>query len=377
MKLSQLAKIGIIVGGIGIMIVPILTHNHIYKVIMAQSDLPFHSDVIQSFTNGQPLQSIRYLGEVIFGWILGTMNGLLHLDPQLLFLLFMFISLFTICLTLYYFGKLAGGQLTAWFVLIIGGLSTTSILTHISWGTIYNAINMYLILPWAVILFAIWYTRRKLLYLFGGLSLLLIFSAFHLSSLYLPYTIGAFLAGLAVWFIVKRKRKREIILYGGIALLALALNIVISLWAFHPEAVLSLNESGKTNMGIIITPVNIGQFVYRFFETYLRASTTVIGIIVLGCLIYYKKTIVFSPVVKAVLAMLTSLVLALTGSVALNFAYDLKRQAIDAAGIIAIIVALLLGELFKVKSLDWKLKTVCYSIMAVGSFNTLWVWVMP
>lgn len=376
-KFSLLARIGVMVGGIGLMIVPAITHNHIYEVFITQTDLPYHRGIIDAVTNGRPIGDTNYLGEAIIGWILGLVSRLLHLDPQLLFVSFLFLSFLAVGVTLYYFGKLIGGVITAWFMLIIGCLCTTSIPTLFSWGTVYSAINMYLILPWAIVLLALWYSRRKLVYLFGGLALLVVFSGFHLTSLYLPYAVGVFLSGFVIWGIVKKKKRQDMVLYGGIALAVLVLNIVIALLVFQPQAISYLNESGKTSMGVMISQTrNVWQFIYQFLNVYLRPATTVIGIICLGSLIYYRKRITFSPTVKAALPMLGALAFVLVVSVVLNFSPDINRQQVDAAGMIALMVAILLGELFKIKSLNWGLKTVCYAVMAVGSLNTILVWVI-
>ncbi len=74
LKLNQLAKVGVFVGGVGVMILPVITRSHIYRVLKAQPDLSYHGGLIDAVTKGEPIGDTSYLGEVIVSWVLGMIN---------------------------------------------------------------------------------------------------------------------------------------------------------------------------------------------------------------------------------------------------------------------------------------------------------------
>lgn len=372
---KKVIHLGICIIGIAVLLVPLFTKNHIYQGVALGGDtkqtfLP----IMISATNGvslidisrQVLSDSLYLGLGLTMWGVGTFNRLFHIEPSTLFYLYSILVLFVVGVTFYYLGKFVGSVRTGWILVVIGLLCSTSILALYSWGCIVNVINVYIILPWAIMLLVRWYENHKWYWFAIGIILLFCFLLFHDTGIYLPFMAIIFYFGIIAYHI----KSGEIMRWWW--------HVPVFIIAIAGSLYLTLAWASMARFSIGITHSNYIEYLLTFIRLLFIPIPTVIGIIVVITYLINRADIEFNQVTKIVLAILGSLLLVLVGGIILRLdAIEAApvRLALDASSIMAIITGIVLGRLLENKDLQF-LKVSSYALLALGSLITLKGWLV-
>lgn len=378
---NTLAVASVSLAGLLLLVSPLLTKNHIYTKIISGGDFASHLRAITAVANGDSPAYVPYLGESIFARVLGWISLLFHIEPTTVFWGFLIISILAIGFSMFNFGKLLGGTSTAWLALLITMLCTTTILEYYSGAIIYSVINMFLILPWAIMAISYWYAYKKKVYLICGLASFALFSGFHLTSLYLPYWAAAFLAALTVWGLIKKNIWDQILKASLLIITILGINLIITQLSFKPTTLSFLNDGGGERLTIAINRLNWNyltlawDYIYYTIMRYIKLATFIIGFFSLPLLLYYRKKVFLNLETQITLFALTIIGGVLLVGAVLKFSPNPDRQQLDSAGIIAMIVAILLGQLLKIEFTGRKLLAfISVGIIVAGSFSTIQNW---
>lgn len=369
-KSKKLIYIGIFVIGITLLMMPLITKNHIYQgVALGDDTMKCFIPMINSASDGNSMMSLSqyggYVGLWAVMWVLGTMNRVLQINPAILFYLYSICVLMGASITLYYLGKFTVGVRGGWIVMVMGMLCSTSILALYTWGCTVNIINVYIFFLWGVILIGKWVERGKWHYLLLGLMLLAVFVMSHATGTYLALTMIVLLAGLAIWRVVFKGniRKRYIILCG-----------VLLVGSFYP----AWRNIGGISFGLVTGSsaiVGYWEYFLQFIRMLLAPIPIVIGILVVVAGWRYKRKLGLTIFTKVVLAVLFSLLAVLGGAAVLRMTALLERQILDASAIMAIIIAILLAHLVKRREFQW-LRASSYALMALGGLITIHGWIV-
>lgn len=362
------------VGGV-IAFVPWMLKNGIFHTIIISTDLASHAGVVEAVGNGVTPQPMMYPAEYIVGYPLGLIQRLTGIDATTLFLTFSFLSLIAVGITLYFVFSRLAGKLTGYLTVLVAMLCTQCILAFFSYGTVFNMINIYIILPW-IMFFAIrWLTGNKAKYLIATVLLCVFHSIFHPTAFYLALAVGLLAVVLLVAQTARWIRRRR---FGDPRPLLLCTGLlgtgVLSLWLFFHgfwKLIGDVFRSVAVGGGgySIYTPLSFGNFV----ENFLEPITAVLAVIAVAGLILYRKTLSFKPEVKMMLVILGSLAVVLCVGTFTSLTADPVRMALDFGSILAIMVAVVIGILLEKKEHMW-LPAGCYCIMACGAMITLLPW---
>lgn len=372
---KKLIVLSIILVAIGIMLIPLFTKNHIYQGValgvdteewfipmmnMASNGASLNDLLHMPPYEGQGLDNNPFLGQALSFWILGKINILLQINPEILFFLFTLALLFCSGLTLYYLGKIINGERSGWIVMTMGLLVNTAVLALYTWGCFDNLLNLYIVFAWSLILWIKWYDLRRWYWLLGGLSLTVLFCILHPSGVYLPFTIAVLLSWVALWRLVK---KEWLIPCRHLALLSVVM-----------VGAIILVYSNVRWIGVGEHDIFSLDYLSVFIRLLFAPVPTVIGLLVLFSWIKYRGEIWFNNAGAISLAVLGSLFIVLFVSSGLQISVSPERQILDATGIGAIIVAIMLGHMVEVRELDW-LKLSSYALMALQGLITIMAWV--
>jgi len=363
-KRKTLIYISIFIIGIILLLVPLITRNHIYQgVALGEDTMRAFIPMINLATDGNSMMSLSqyggYLGLWMMMWLLGIMNIVLKMNPDVLFYLYSICVLIGASITLYYLGKLIGGIRGGWIMMVMGMLVNTSILALYTWGCTINIVNVYIVLIWAVILFIKWLQSHKWYWLLSCGALLIVFLFLHPTGAYLPFTSVVLFVGLVIWHLSSKKKINWWYMVGGLGMLCISLYLTRGY--FH--------AIGLTH--------NIldADYLGKFIRLLLIPVPTVIGILALVVWLQNKRRIKLDAVSKVTLAILVSLLIVLLGASGLQATVLPERQILDASTFMAIIIAILLAQLIKYPRLQW-LKMSSYALMALGSLVTIQGWVV-
>ena len=365
-------KLGLAILGLVIYAIPWITRNHIYQITMTASDAQAHSNVIDAFTNGTGTP-ILYPAQAVFGFILGSINKIFHAPPIAVFVVFSYVALVGVGFTIYYVvSRLTRTSVSGFLAVLVTILCTTSILVFFLYGTIYNLIDMYIVLPFAVFCLVKWLANKRVVYLVGGLLIVALFSSLHLVSIYIPYTVATIVAGLIVYSIVTRRNTRYFI---GTALLVLAVNLVFS-WLFLRNQLLPLVASVVANADTTVRETNQwAGYLYQMTWVYLTPKVLVLGLLTAITMVLYRKHLVIKAEAKYLICIVGALALVLVAGGILGVSGYPGRVMLDASTVVALSIALGMGELWQVKKVDlsW-FKVSSLAVIGVSVVLTLIEW---
>jgi len=370
----------ILIIAIGVLLVPLITKNHIYQGVALGGDtknvfLPY----LQKATDGASLIELSKGFYPVLGvsmGILGVLNRVLRMNPEVLFFLYSLLVLFGVAVTLYYLGKTVGGIKTGWLMLALGLFSTTSLLSLYSYAMLANLLNVYIILLWAIIAFSRWFISRKTLFLVFGMVLITIYSMLHPTAFYLPYAMGVLLIALVVLASRREIRWTECGLYAIIAVSVIVINLTMSN-LFLQSYLTTLTASIPVGIQEVIQSSLLANLwgISGTFVQYLAPITIIIALLV-GIEVYETKLWRCIPKVQwCPLLILGSFAVALIGGSYIRATQLPERIILDASAMITFIIAGLLGELIKRKELSW-LRISSYSMMGFGVSQTIVRWVI-
>lgn len=368
--MSKLIYIIIFIVSLVLLLVPLLTKNHIYEGVALGGDtarvfVPF----IVSATEGSSLPEVisqgvaggLALGITVVMWCLGVVNRVFQISPEILFYLYSTVALLGVGISLYYLGKLIDNKRTGWIVVVMSLLCGTSILTLYSVACILNIINLYIVFIWSIIFIVKWITGKEWYWLIAGILSSLLFIILHQTGIYLPLTIFVAVIGWVVWRIYKKRQFK---------------------WWWVASALFILSVGLYISWGSIasVSPVNNNYldpysfYIVKAIRLFFVPVPTIIGILVGIAWWRHRKDIGWESPVLITLFILGSLLSVLVVASILRITVVAERQVVDATGILSIIIAIILGRLISEKGLYW-LKFTAYSLMAMGSAVTILMWV--
>ena len=227
----------------------------------------------------------------------------------------------------------------------------------------YSLIDMYIILPLAIFFMIKWITLKKDVYLVLAGVAIAIFSSLHLVSIYVPYVGAVALVSLLVYKLWTRKTVARYVTLTAIVILV----NVVCLIAFMRSQTMTLNELVFGHAASMVsTPGDVTKNMGVFIGIYFVNMPTFIGLVTLYYAITCRKMLDISYRVKCLLAIIGVISASLLVGGIMGFGGYPDRLMLDGILFMALLVAVLLGQLLKLKdaNLYW-LKTL--SSVGIGA----------
>ncbi len=368
--------------GLGILLTPLFTRNHVYQKLITSPDGLVHTQDVEAFANGSTTK-ILYPAQAIFGFILSRIVEITHLSSASVFIGFMVTALVGAGFTLYYVFSSLAGKVTGYLAVLLGVFRTNALLALFAYGVAYSLIDMYIVLPFTLYFLVKWLADRKKRYLYFGLLLVALFSSLHVVSIYVPFVVISLLAVMSVYKIITNKPVKMFVITG---LLVLLVNSAFS-WAFMSKQLIPLYK-GLFNS--VIMTVSDGEmwrvYLSNFIQVHLSPLVGVVVLLMLFVLIYYRWQLSFTPKVKYLLvicgAMGTLLIVgALLGASGVISKTELDlgqpfRVMLDGVTMLVLCVSVLLGQFWYSSDsrLRW-VKMMSLTLIGFSVFFTIVDWV--
>lgn len=359
---------------VAVLIMPMLTHNSIVKLIEDSSDMDTHLRVI----NGE-LNIARYYGAIILGYIL---NLIIHSDVSgTAYLWFNFVALVAVALGLIYITRQLVNKEAAMLIIPVALFCTTGILALFQYGVIFNIINMYLILPFALYFTVRWFVGGKYWNAIVAIALVALFSVTHYTALYLPYAIGLaiVLSGVYVVVVKKSKHLKKIIPFGAVIIilnLGLSFMFLRNAGALHRQAIPFLLRIPETIYvevsSLVLTSFEIGIGSVLLMHLSL-VTISILAISAIG-LFLLRKDVVLSQGSKIFLFILGCFIVVMSCGLIVSGIAGTNRLAIDLATVIAIFTACIAGIVLKTRSYGWS-SMLFVAIVTFGVVPNIVEWV--
>jgi len=344
-----------------ILVAPLIQNHH--TQIDKSTDIVQHTAVIQSIVDGKSLPWIVYVGEVVVGYPLAGIVKVTGVDVRTVYVWFNFIALIGAALSLFFVTRKLVGKTASWLSIPITMFCSVSLLAQFTSGIIFNVINMYIILPWALYFVVKWITKKRWPYLLSSIIMLGVFFIFHATGIYLPFGMGLFFA-LAIIYRIFKGRYAS---FKPIMMLCVPLVVIGAILATKYLPMLKFMGS---DMGMDYNTVSLFQFVR------LNLGYVTTGLLCLAGYGYItvRKQIQLSTETKLFGLLLLCFVLPLSVGMFLNISASSARMALDLASIIALLVACMLGVLIERKR-GWLRDATIYLTIA-GVVITLFSWLI-
>ncbi len=358
-----------------IIVLPPLIYHYVYPNV--SDDSSEHLKVFDKIVVNPFGTEVIYLGQWIVGFLIGLTG---HID--VIFLWFSFIVLLAIGIMIFFITSKMINIQAGLLAIPLVMFCTTAIISLFEHGILFNLINMYLVLPVAVILMVYWISAQKNIYLISSMIAFGLFSIFHTSGLYLTYIIipfGLLLTGILIWKKRKKLATRVIVYCFGLAIM----NQLLTIYA-TPKAVKRV--AGATTSNLLNNTVYSGVLpptIFEFFNSYLSSMTTLFLIVSVGFLIVYRKRAwsILSEKGKIFLLFLLVTIAALGFASFTKYTFDPTRIAFDLAVTLAIFTActsglalvILLEMIKEVKKKRLIIGTVITGLL-IGSIPVLTLW---
>lgn len=350
--------------------IPLVTKNHIYTGIVTRSDYGSFIPKINAYVSGQPVDA-RYPAEVIIGRSIAFASEVTKLDVATLYSTFVFLSLIITGFVVYLFGSLFGKR-TAWIMVFIALLSTTSVLSLFSYGVIANIINMYVLLLLSAYFLVRWLDGGKLYLILLSGTAFSMFSLFHFSSLYFPYMGATMLVALLIAMGLFKAKVFKLVI---VLVVAIAINVVISQITLSPtysrlaSASVAALVGGNPLVQLNFSPLSAGDYLVYF----LGWSTLGISVITAGFTPpAFWRSLAYKE--KVALFLLGGMAIPLYVGTFTRLSPDSVRSALDASTLTAMAIALMFGK--SIEQNNWLLKAGGYILIGFGSLSALMGWVV-
>jgi hypothetical protein len=362
-----------------IILIPLITKNHIYNNITGydqpRSDFRDFTTMISGWMNGNEVRNDLYLARMITGYPMGVISNATGINIDTICIIFYFLSLIIITVAMYLIVSRLFGVGCGIFSIAASVFCSTGILAMFKYGMNASILNMYLVLPLAIIMTTKWFDQKKIVYLVLALFFFGFFSLFHLTSLYLPYAIGMSIFTFLTYWIIKKKNMLRMIIF---LLCILSINIIISHFAFPGETALNNmainNISSTTSIEeahyLSNTPLTITFFIFNYL------SISVLGLLILLVILLpkYWKEIVVKEDGKMLLMLLSGFAIVLGAGTFLPLSPEPVRTATDFATILSLVVAIVLYQITKQKNLK-VIKIVSCLLVLLGIVPNLIEWI--
>jgi len=356
--------VAIAVALVVLFIMPIFLQNEIVQTIEKSSDMKSHLRVIEAINNGEEI-AVLYYGQVILAYIMKPIADSEHIAK--FYLWFNFAVLIASAFSIYYVTKKLTGKEAALLVIPLAFFCTTGIFALFKYGVIFNIINMYIILPFAIYFAVKWIDDKKWQYSIPAVMLFALFCSLHYTALYLPYAIGCSLAIYAIYAIAKHKWGiiMKYIVPCGVGLVALKILLSINFLGIAGN----LPDSTYQLLPIV-----------NFMSLLLLVdhASIVIAIILFLLVCFFRIT--YRSVLKAdkrtmiLYIILAGFIVSLFGGLITLATPDFNRIAIDLATMMAIAVACILGGIIR-QGKNHAFSKVVVIMLALGSVPSIITWV--
>lgn len=333
-----------------------------FFLIEQSSDMAAHTAVISAIVDGKELPDILYYGQVIVGYPLAFIIKLTHLSVKMVYLIFNYSVLISVPIVLFLVVKTILGGRYSLFIAPVVLLCSTSILALFQYGVIYSVINMYLILPIAVLIAIKWVISKRVKWLLLSVALFSLFSAFHPTGIYLGYTL---IVSIIISIFLKMLNKsidiKPVLI---LSLLVLPLNWILS--HTNSRVVTNLVESTYLMGGAsTVTPV-------QFIRNILGLPVYILLNVVIIKILLFKERVKLTLPGKVFVIFMLSLIFVLIVGMFKNSGDISFRLALDASIIITIITGILLGHSIQCRNRDIRL--IQYLLVSGFAMPTVISW---
>lgn len=352
--------------GLLIIILPFLTHNYIYNTIVESSDLRAHSSYLSEFVNGDiSYSSALYSAQIIYGVVFGTIDKIIPIAPDILYMLFMVLVMILAGFAIYYLFSHIEGLEMGWLILLISMFCCTSILALFQYGVIFNILNVYIILMFGIWFAIKWLTNNKIWYLVIAVLFLTIFCCLHPTGIYLPIATFVSLVGLMVYKMIQWNKIKV-----GRFMLLPSIILIIGVVIMYIAMKLYANKLYDLNLEFNMISIPLLMHNMTWFMA-------VLGIFAIVGIIIYRKRLEITSEIKYLLWILGSFAVALVIESCVVSSYYPIRISLDLAAIISMIIGVLVLLLIKAeKQLKSKIFTYgSYIVVGCGAFINILAWV--
>lgn len=347
-----------------IMLPPII-HGYIYPTLgddTADPHLATFDRILENVRTGEPVGEVHYLAYPIVGYPMAYISEAFGVSIDDQFLWFNYIALVLVGLSCYFVVSRLVNRVAGLFALFLPVFCAQGLMFLFHCGTIFNIINIGVILPWVVYFAVKWLKDRRVYQLIFALVFAVLFSTFHTSGVYL---VAAVVLALVVFVVYRIKKQKGVgllkVVFFGLGMAAVC---SLCIWFLTPWGVRTIIESPSA---VMVVPAGL------FFRHIVSLSVWAILAVSLA-LIYGHRTGKVRAETKMLVFALLCLVIPLIPTTFINeLALDVCRQAFALATIVAVMAAVFAGLVYEFgKS---KLVILLLVLFAVaGSFNNVINW---
>jgi len=243
-------------------------------------------------------------------------------------------------------------------------------------GTIFNIINMCVILPLAIFFMIRWLQEFRVYQAVMSACLFSLFSVFHITSVYLLPALTLFFAVFIIYRLAKRDRVK---LTGviGFGTITVGLNLISSRLLFPSTHVLAATQTvasaSVTSTAAMSITAPTSPTLSNFLSYGLGPITLTILCLSIAALVMHRKKLVLTYSSKLFVTVLACFVAVLIPAAFTNISDFSYRQALDLSSVLAIITACLAG--IAITFDRTKLFTcICIVLVVCGSVPHLLSW---
>jgi len=332
-----------------VIILPLLIYGYVYPT--AGDDSAQHLLVIDAVSKGEAVNFL-YWGQAIVAYPIRFLSKWTEVSTDNLFLWFNYLALIAVGITFYFVLSRLVNRWAGLLAVPITIFCTHSILRQFYFGTIFNIINMYVILPLAIFFAIRWFTEYRLYQALVSLLLFVTFSVFHTTALYLLPFIASFFVVIVVYKLLKRDRTKLVkTACFGACVIGLSLVLVRLL----PYSQTLTTQATTRAAGVVTTtptiasvptaiaPTSSAVTLGNFLSYGLGPTTLVILCLSIAALIMYRKKLMLTRSSKLFIVALACFAIVLLPASFTQLSDYAYRQALDLSSILAIATACLAG----------------------------------
>jgi hypothetical protein len=349
-----------------IILLPPIIHGYVYPSLgddTAEPHLTTFDAILNSVQTGQAPPEFRYMAYAVVGYPMAYISMWTGASPNDLFLWFNFLAMVAVGVSCYFVVSRLVNRVAGMFALFLPVFCAQGLMFLFYCGTIFNIVNIGIILPWLVYFAVRWFRDKRIYQLVSALVLAVLFCTFHASGVYLPAVVALGVVAFAAYSLWRRRwtSAAKITLLGaGVAAFCLA-----CVWFITPDtmrAVLATFVSGRIWGGIsggapmAVPPV--------LFLTHI-VSVSVLAVLAFSAVVVYKsRGGKIRAETKMLVYALCCLMLPLIPTAFINqLALDVCRQAMALATLVALLASVLVGLVWEFgKSRLWVLGLVALAL---------------
>lgn len=339
--------------------IPVLLREMVYP--SAGGDSLIHLRRIG--TIGAEHTETLYFGQALVGYPMRWISDWTGASLEVLFLWFSFIMMATVGVVLYIVISSLVNRTAGLAVVLLAMFCSMGIMVLFHTGTIFNIINMWIILPIALYFVVMWTIHRGWQNALAAILFCTLFSVFHPTGTLLPPTLALFFSAM---MLSKHMKKHKLLTFGSILVILTAIAAIYCFWLPGKEIkIISTQQLGIASNSWAALALK------DFIIDHLRITTLMILAVSIGLIAWKRKVFGIRRETKLFIAMLLCLIAILVPLTFTGIHPDPRRGGIDLATMVAILTACLVGVIWhNNRNMGYGL----LSVALIGAIPTLVLW---